>query len=69
MEAGEYGLARDGTCFVARRLTVVAVPGLCCEFRGVFWVRRDFVFFSFFFLRTHTACCKHGAALSHLPLH
>ena len=27
MEAGEYGLTR-GTCFVARRLEVVAVAGL-----------------------------------------
>ena len=27
MEAGEYGLKR-GTCFVARRLEVVAVAGL-----------------------------------------
>ena len=29
MEAGEYGLTR-GTCFVARRLEVVAVAGLLC---------------------------------------
>ena len=37
-------------------------PG-CCGFRGVFWVGRDFfVFFVFFFfLRTHTACCKYEA--------
>ena len=47
MEAGEYGQTR-GTCFVARRLEVVAVTGLLwiC---GVFWVRRDFVFFVVFF--------------------
>ena len=43
MEAGEYGLTR-GTCFVARRLEVVAVAGLLW-IRGVFWMRRDFVFF------------------------
>ena len=45
MEAGEYGPTR-GTCFVARRLEVVAVAGLLrspgyCGFRGVFWVQRD----------------------------
>ena len=27
MEVGEYGLTR-GTCFIARRLELVAVPGL-----------------------------------------
>ena len=64
MEAGEYGLTR-GTCFVARRLEVVAVAGLvwiyfvACFF-SVWW---DFVLLlSFCFLRTHTACCKHEAA-------
>ena len=44
MEAGEYGLTR-GTCFVARRLEVIAVAGLLW-ISGVFWVRRDF--FAFF---------------------
>ena len=34
VEAGEYGLTR-GTCFVPRRLEVVAVAGLR-GFRGVF---------------------------------
>ena len=38
MEAGEYGLTR-GTCFVARRLEVVAVAGLLwiswCVLSGV----------------------------------
>ena len=48
MEADEYGLTR-GTCFVVCRLEVVAVAG-CCGFRGVFSVRRDFVFFIFIFL-------------------
>ena len=44
-------------------------PG-CCGFRGVLWVRQDFrVFCKFFFLRTHTACCKYEAALPHLPLY
>ena len=70
MEAGEYGLTR-GTCFVARRLEVVAVVGLlwiswcvlgAAEFRVC-------VRFRFFFLQTHTACCKYEAALPHLPLY
>ena len=69
MEAGEYGLTR-GAYFVARRLEVVAVAGLLwiswcvlggADFSGVF-------FFDFFFLRTHTACCKYEATLPHLPL-
>ena len=50
IEAGEYGLTR-GTCFIERRLEVVAVAGLLW-ISGVFWVRRDLlrVFsFSFFF--------------------
>ena len=70
MEAGEYGLKR-GTCCVARRLEVVAVAGLVwiswCVLGGA-----DFfvcvcvcVFRSFFFLRTHTACCKYEDALPH----
>ena len=45
MEAGEYGLTR-GTCFVARRLEVVAVVGLLwiswCVLGGA-----DFFVFSF----------------------
>ena len=57
MEAGEYGLTR-GTCFVARRLEAVTVGGLlwiswCVVGAAGF---RLFVFLSFFFLRTHTAC-------------
>ena len=67
MEGGEYGLTR-GTCFVARLIEVIAVAGLLwisCVFR----VRRDFrAFFSFFFLRMHTACCKYEADMPHLPL-
>ena len=57
MEADKYGLTR-GTCFVARCLEVVAVAGLLwiswCVLGGAdFFV---FLFFDFFFLRTHTAC-------------
>ena len=67
MEADEYGLTR-GKCFVARRLEVIAVAGLLwmswCVF-GAAGCR----FFSFFFLRTHTACCKYEAALPHIPLY
>ena len=59
MEAGEC----------VRRVSSHAVsswtrsPG-CCGFRGVFRVGRIFrgFFFQFFFLRTHTACCKYEAA-------
>ena len=70
MEAGEYGLTR-GTCFVARRLEVVAVGGLLWISSGVldgadFFV---FFFFDFFFLRTHTACCTYEAPLPHSPIY
>ena len=68
MEAGEYGLTR-GTCFVARRLEVVAVAGLLWISWCVLGAAGFRVFFSFFFLRTHTACCKYEAALLHLPLY
>ena len=52
MEAGEYGLTR-GTCFVARRLEVVAVAGL----RWISWCVLGAAgfrvcFFVFFFERT-----------------
>ena len=70
MEAGEYGLMR-GTCFLACRLELDAVAGLLwislCVLGGA-----DFfsvIFFDFFFLRMHTACCKHEATLPHLPLY
>ena len=64
MEAGEYGLTRR-TWLFARRLEVVAVAGLpwiswCVFGWGDFFL--DF-FPIFFLLRTHTACCKHEAAL------
>ena len=67
MEAGEYGLTR-GTCFVARRLEVVAVAGLLWISWCVLGAAGFRVFFDFF-LRTHTACCKYEAALPHLPLY
>ena len=66
MEAGEYGLMR-GTYFVTpsrggrdRRPTVDFV--VCFGWGGFFRV-----LFSFFILRTHTACCKYDAPLPHLP--
>ena len=68
MEAGEYGLTR-GTCFVGRRLEVVAVAGLlswCVLGAADYFV---FFFSIFFVLRTHTACCKYEAAMPHLPLY
>ena len=65
----EYGLTR-GLCFIARHLELVAVAGLLW-ISWCFWVRRIFLFlfFSFFFLRTHTACCKYEAAFPHLPIY
>ena len=71
MEAGEYGLTR-GTCFVARRLEVVAVAGLMWISWCV-WVGRIFSFsfffvFSFFCERAPAAStCE--ATLPHLPLY
>ena len=63
MEAGEYGLTR-GTCFLACRLELDAVAGLLwiswCVLGGADF--SVFFFFDFFFLRTHTACCKYEAA-------
>ena len=71
MEAGEYGLTR-GTCFLACRLELDAVAGLLwLSWRflgGADFFPRVF-FFDFFFLRTHTACCKYEVALPHLPLY
>ena len=70
MEAGEYGLTRR-TCFVARRLEVVAVAGLLWTFRGVFWVGRIFFcvfFFSIFlfFERTRPAASMRPPCLIYL---
>ena len=63
-----YGMP-SGKCFPARRLEVVAVAGLL----RIYFVVRFFVcgeisfFFSFSFLRTHTAYCKYEATcLIHL---
>ena len=72
MEAGVNGLTR-GMCFVARRLevVVVAVAGLLwdswCVLGGVDFL--SFLFFSNFFLRTHTAYSKYEATLPHLHLY
>ena len=67
MKAGKYRLTR-GTCFVARRLEVVAVA----ELLWISWSDMGAVGFrvslSFSFLRTHTACCKYEAASPHLLL-
>ena len=64
MEADEYGLTR-GTCFVARRLEVVAIAGLLwiswCVLDGAI-IFLIFFFSIYFLLRTHTACCKYEAA-------
>ena len=70
IEAGECALA-CGTCFVARRLEMVAVTGLLWISWCVLGAPGFRVFFSFCFLRTHTACCTYKcvAALPHLPLY
>ena len=69
MEAGEYGLTR-GTCFVARRLEMVAVAGLLWISWCVLGAAGFRVFFArFFFLRTQPVCCKYEAAMPYLPLH
>ena len=65
MDAREYGLTR-GTRFVARCLEVVAVAGLMWVSWYVF-SRAGFCVF--FFLRTHTACCKYEGTLPHFPLY
>ena len=67
MEVGEHGLTR-GTCLVTHRLEVVADAGLLWISWCVLGAADIFVFFfSDFFLRTHTACCRYEAALPHLP--
>ena len=70
MEASEYRLTR-GTCFVARRLEVVAVAGLLwisrCVLGGAnFSCNR---FFGGGVVHTHTACRKYEDALPDLPLY
>ena len=52
MEAGESRLTR-GTCFVARRLEVIAVAGLLLICSGCGQILRFFLFF--FFERTRPA--------------
>ena len=66
MEAGEYWLTR-GTCFIARRLEVIAVAGLLCMSWCVLGAAGFRVFVFVFFLRTHPACPKYEAAMLHLP--
>ena len=60
MEAGEYELTR-GTCYVARRLEVVAVVGLLltswCVLGGADFFFVCVCFSEFVSFRTHTACC------------
>ena len=69
MEAGEYGLTR-GTCFVARRLEVVAVAGLLRISWCVLGAARFRVFFPVFYSpNAHTACCKCETAFRNLPLY
>ena len=62
IEAGECGLTRE-TCFLACRLELDAVAVLLwiswCVLGGVDVFR---FFRSFFFLRTHTACCTYESA-------
>ena len=59
MEACEYGLTR-GTCFVARRLEVVAVAGL----PWISWCVLGFLFF--FFERTRPAASMRPPCLIYL---
>ena len=70
MEADVFGLTR-GMCLVARRFEVVAVAGLLwiswCVLGGVDFLL--FLFFSIFFLRTHTVYMKYEATLPHLHLY
>ena len=73
MELGEYGLTR-GTCFVARRLEVVAVSGLlwtsCCVLVGRIFVYVCvciFFFFAFFlFERTRPVASMRPPCLIYL---
>ena len=66
MEAGEHGLT-SGTCFIARRLEVVAVAGLLWISWFVLGAAGLFcVIFFVFFLRTHTTCFKYEAVLPYL---
>ena len=70
MEAGEYELTR-GTCFIARRLEVIAVAGLLwiswCVLGGVEFLL--FLFFRFFFFERTRLTSKYEATLPHLHLY
>ena len=69
IEASECGLTR-GMCSAARHLELVAVTGRLWISWCVLGGADFFVFFShFFFLRTHSACCKYEVALPHLPIY
>ena len=68
MEVREYELT-CGACFVASRLETVGVARLLWISWYVLGAAVFRVFFSFVFLRTHTVCCKHDAALPHSPLY
>ena len=67
MESGTYGLTR-GTCFVARRLEVLAVAGLlfdyfmmCFSCGGI-----SFFYFAFFFERTRPGASVRPPCLIYL---
>ena len=67
-----YGLTR-GTCFVERRLEIVAVAGLLwiswCVLDAEVYFCVFFFRFVFFFERTHSTCCKYESPLPHIPLY
>ena len=67
MEASEYGLTH-GTCFVARRLGMVAVAGLLCISWGVLGGADFFVFFPILFFpsNAHGLCTMRPACLIYL---
>ena len=70
MEAAEYGLT-CGTCFVARRLEVVAVAGLPWIYFVVCfgWWNFVYFFFVFFTSNAHGLLQVYEAPLPHLTLH
>ena len=65
MEAGEYGLTR-GTCFVARRVEVVAVAGLLWIWWCVLGAAGYISCFFFFLERTRPAASMRLACLIYL---
>ena len=69
-EECEYGLP-SGTCFIARRLEVVAVAGLLWIYFVVCFLVSGGISFIILvsLLRTHTAYCKCEATLPHVPLY